>query len=215
MSFLKNFLVIIPARKGSKRLLNKNIRKISGKSLSEITISFACKIFPKENIIFTSNDNRLLNNRSIRSYGINILKRKEVLSTSRADINDVIFEILNFHNSKQFQHIILLQPTSPVRSVHKFKKIIEYYINYKKNNLISAKLLKRKLDDIKKKNILTFSKKYYIPSGNFYISSIKLFKKKKSFFHKDTNIYEISNYYHNIDIDFLKDFQIAKKFLEK
>lgn len=215
MSFSKNFLVIIPARKGSKRLLNKNIRKISGKSLSEITINFACKIFPKENIIFTSNDNRLLNNKSIRSYGINILKRKEFLSTSKANINDVIYEILNLKHSKQFQHIILLQPTSPIRSVHKLKKIIEYYINHKKNNLISVKLLKKKLVDIKKKYILTFSKKNYVPSGNFYISSIKLFKKKKSFFHKDTNIYEISNYYQNIDIDFFKDFKIAKKFLEK
>ena len=215
MSFLNNFLVIIPARKGSKRLLNKNIRKISGKSLSEITISFACQIFPKENIIFTSNDSRLINNRSIRSYGINILKRREFLSSSKADINDVIYEILNFKDFEQFQHIVLLQPTSPIRSVYKLKKIIEYYINNKKDNLISVKLLKGKLEDIKKKIILTFSKKNYVPSGNFYISSIKLFKKKKSFFHKNTNIYEISNYYQNIDIDYLKDFKIAKKFMEK
>ena len=40
----KKFLVVIPARKGSKRLKNKNILKINGKSLIQKTIDFALKI---------------------------------------------------------------------------------------------------------------------------------------------------------------------------
>ena len=51
-----------------------------------------------------------------------IFSKEKVLSTSKANINDVIYEILNLKHSKQFQHIILLQPTSPIRSVHKLKK---------------------------------------------------------------------------------------------
>ena len=42
---------IILARKGSKRIKNKNLKKISGKSLIEITIKFAKKLKFLTNIV--------------------------------------------------------------------------------------------------------------------------------------------------------------------
>ena len=40
----KGLLTIILARKGSRRILNKNLRKIGSDSLVEITIKFALKL---------------------------------------------------------------------------------------------------------------------------------------------------------------------------
>ena len=37
----KNILIVVLARKNSKRIKNKNIRKINGKSLVYITLEFA------------------------------------------------------------------------------------------------------------------------------------------------------------------------------
>ena len=128
MSKYKNFLVIIPARKGSKRLLKKNRKKILGMSLAELTIKFASEIFPHRNILFTSNDENLLNKKSIISYGINIKKRKESLSGSRTNINYVILEIINLKEFSSFEHIVLLQPTSPIRSKSLFKRALNDYL---------------------------------------------------------------------------------------
>ena len=40
----KNLLTIILARKGSRRIVNKNLRKIGKNSLAEITIQFALRL---------------------------------------------------------------------------------------------------------------------------------------------------------------------------
>ena len=45
-----NNLIIIPARKNSVRLKNKNILKIKNKTLIEHTIIFTKKILPNNNI---------------------------------------------------------------------------------------------------------------------------------------------------------------------
>ena len=214
MSKYRNFLVIIPARKGSKRLLQKNRKIISGMSLSELTIKFATEIFPHKNIVFSSNDEMLLNKKSIINYKINIKKRKESLSGSKADINSVILEIINLSEFSTFEHIVLLQPTSPIRSKSLFKKAIDNYIRLNKQNYVSAKKIESNYIYNSENKHLHNLKKIFIPNGNFYFSSIKLFKRKKTFLHSQTNFFELNNYFHNIDIDFLEDFNIAKKYLE-
>ena len=49
------FLVVIPARKNSKRLKNKNILKINGKSLIQNTIDFALKLKNVQHVLIISN----------------------------------------------------------------------------------------------------------------------------------------------------------------
>ena len=56
----KNFLGIIPARMGSKRLSNKNNRKIGKISLTEISIRSALKSKMLDEIVVTSNDREVL-----------------------------------------------------------------------------------------------------------------------------------------------------------
>ena len=53
-------LALILARGGSKRLRNKNLRKIKGKSLIGITISFAKKLHYVENILVSTDNEKIL-----------------------------------------------------------------------------------------------------------------------------------------------------------
>ena len=53
-------ICIIPARKGSKGLKNKNIKKISNKPLISYTIDHALSSKLITNIIINSNDDRVL-----------------------------------------------------------------------------------------------------------------------------------------------------------
>ena len=54
-----NNLIIIPARKNSIRLKNKNILKIKNKTLIEHTIIFAKKVLPNNNILVTTDSGKI------------------------------------------------------------------------------------------------------------------------------------------------------------
>jgi len=55
----KNFVCLILARKGSKRIKNKNTTKINNKPLIEYTLNAAIKIMPLDNIFISTNDQKL------------------------------------------------------------------------------------------------------------------------------------------------------------
>ena len=52
----KNILIVVLARKNSKRIKNKNIRKINGKSLVYITLEFAKKLGLFNILVSTDSD---------------------------------------------------------------------------------------------------------------------------------------------------------------
>ena len=77
---LENYTAIIPARKGSVRLKNKNTKLLNGKPLIEYSIDFALQ-FNFKKIIITSNDEKvekIVNN--YKNTQIYFYKRDEKLS---------------------------------------------------------------------------------------------------------------------------------------
>ena len=55
-----DFLIVIPARKGSKRLKNKNKKILGKKPLVNWTIDFAKKINLFQHILMTTDDEQIL-----------------------------------------------------------------------------------------------------------------------------------------------------------
>ena len=55
------FLAIIPARSGSKRIKNKNLKKINNKPLIYWTLKFASQIKELKKIVLTSDSAKILN----------------------------------------------------------------------------------------------------------------------------------------------------------
>lgn len=209
---MNNILFIIPARKDSVRLKNKNIRKIAGKSLVQWSIDFAlnCKT-SLLNVVVSTNSKKII--KIAKKNHVLFIKRKENLSTKNSSSEDVILDTIFWYKKKYFDNfekikaVVLLQPTSPFRSHKIFLKACNFFFKKKLDNVFSASFIKNKNNFIFVKN-----NKNIKPNGNFYITRLLFFLKKKSLF--SGNVYGciIKKKKFLIDIDTLDDYYEAIKF---
>ncbi len=122
-------LIFIPARSGSKRLKNKNLRKINGKPLIYWTIKYA-KRYAKNEDIIVSSDSKIIHTLSTKEK-IKFIKRPKNISGDHSEVYfAVIHALKKIKNSKKYKFIALLQPTSPIRP----KNIISNGIKILKKN---------------------------------------------------------------------------------
>ncbi len=132
-------LVVIPARGGSKGILDKNIKKLSGKPLILYTVEVARKLFSDSEIVVSTDSQRI--KEIIEKCGLKVpFLRPPSLSTDLTPMNDVILHALDyFERSFKTPHkIILLQPTSPLRDQNHLKGAIELF-NDEIDLLVSVK----------------------------------------------------------------------------
>lgn len=101
------FSILIPARKGSKRIPNKNVVQINGRPLISYVLEQALKITPE---VYVSTDCRDI--AAVASqYGAKVIDRPPELAT---DISDVKHTIKHFLQKVKTDIIILMQATSPL-----------------------------------------------------------------------------------------------------
>ena len=117
------------------------------------------------------------------------MNRSDQLSKSNSNINDVILEIIDKDYTSNFKNLVLLQPTSPIRSKKIFLKALNNFQKLKKKSIVSVKPIDLKFAYNKRVESLKSLKKLFIPNGNFYISNINTFKAKKSFYHSQTSFF--------------------------
>ena len=113
-------LCIIPARGGSKRLPKKNIKLLNGKPLIFYTLDAVIKSKVFDKIIFTSDDDEILN-KVKNNYTMNsleVIKRPNSLAT---DTSKVIDTVLHFIND-DYEQTWLTLPTSPLKTEKDFIK---------------------------------------------------------------------------------------------
>lgn len=107
-------LAIIPARSGSKRLPHKNTKNFCGKPLLAWTVEAALNSQYIDKVILSSNDPEAI--KIATSHGCEVpFIRPDYLATDDANSLDVIRHALNFFEN-HYQYVILLQPTSPLRT---------------------------------------------------------------------------------------------------
>ncbi len=219
------YLTIIPARKNSQRIKRKNIFKIKNKELIKYTIEAAIKSNQKKNIWISSDDEQV---KTIsEKYKINFFQRSKKNSSSTASAENVIEEFLlkKYGNNyeKIVKNIILLQPTSPLRTGKHIKEAIKYFTNKKYDSIFSGFISKEfiwtnenKLEsfsyDYKNRRTSQKLKNLVFENGAIYIFSSKGFKKTKNrlfdkigFFKMKKNI--------SIDIDTWEDIELLKKII--
>ena len=95
----KNLLSIVLARKGSKRILDKNLRKIGKYSLSEITIKFALKLKSYSDIVVSTDDRRIIQiaeKYNVKTPGL----RPKNLSKGKSNSLDVVKYVTNWYKNK-------------------------------------------------------------------------------------------------------------------
>ena len=226
---MSDILCLIPARSGSKGLKNKNIKLFNGIPLILYPYNIAKQSRFITDIAITSDSKKYLN--FFKKRNIFKILRPKKISQSKSKIYDVIIHALT-KLKKNYEYLVLLEPTSPLTSVKEIDKAIQI-LTSKKNNINSVvsvvfnhKFLSVfKIDlnkdlriknnfKIKDLNRQNFKKKEYYFSGNFYAAKIEYLKKVKSFIDKGTYCFPIKDSIHT-DIDDIKDFISAECILKK
>ena len=122
------FLVVIPARGGSKGIPRKNIKPFDGKPLIYYTIDVARAIVSDDDICVSTEDNEII--QMVENYGLQVpFKRPEELATDTAGTYEVLLHALDFYEKrgKYYDTLILLQNTSPFRTVEHVKNALKLY----------------------------------------------------------------------------------------
>ncbi len=219
----KKIIAIIPARKNSTRLKNKNFKKFNGQPLIKWTIESALKSKYINKILVSSDSKKILNFCS-NYKGIIASKRAKQLSLKNSKIEDVIENEIIKNSLQDFDYFILLQPTSPLRTVKSINESLEMISKSKASSCVSFYKIKEnyinvyRIKDTKikkansQKNIIRKSN-YFIPSGDIYISKVKSFLNDKKFIRVSTLPYIIKHGFS--DIDYLHEFKSAETIHKK
>ncbi len=132
-------IAIIPARSGSKGLKDKNIKELSGKPLIAYSIECAqkSKVFDK---IFVSTDSPRYAQIAEKFGADASFLRTEANSGDHAGSWDVVREVITHFEKDgvEFQNIMLLQPTSPLRNSEDVKNCFQKLQNKNANAIVSV-----------------------------------------------------------------------------
>jgi len=222
----KTFLAIIPARGGSKRLPRKNVLSLNGKPLISWSIEAGLKSKYIDKVIVTSDDDEILD--LAKEFSADIIRRPSDLASDTATTFMAIAHTIK--NLEEYDYIVLLQPTSPLREE---KHIDEAIVLLNKKNadaVISvcemdhSPLWSNTLDDslsmrgFLKEEVLNKRSQdletFYRLNGSIYICKTEKLLEEKSFFLKE-NIYAyLMDRKSSIDIDEEIDFKIASVLME-
>lgn len=214
-------IAIIPARSGSKGLVNKNILMLGSKPLIAYSIEAALESNEFEKILVSTDS--LEYKYIAEKYGAEVILRNKNLATDFATTYMVIEDIFNKLETS-YDYFVLLQPTSPFRNYQHIRESIKIF----ESNIMSfdflvsvqesskSSILIKKIDgDMSLKeyekdfsNYTRQKYKEYYPNGAIFIGKIKEYLEKKHFFGKKTIAYFMTKE-DSIDIDDKFDFEQA------
>ena len=220
-------LAIIPARKGSKGLKNKNLKKLFGKPLICWTIEALLNSKKISKIIVSTNDARIV--KICKHYNIMVpFLRPDYLSKDNSLAIDVYKHVMNTYNKnseKKINEFLVALPTSPLRTFNDINKAIKNYEVEKPESLISctklnhpsiwALRLKKNMyidyTKVSKSNKLNrqSSPEEYVPNGAIYILKLTNLIKYESYYTPKTLGFIMPRKF-SVDIDDINDFDYAE-----
>tara|TARA_B100001250_G_C19747028_1_gene765845 strand:- start:595 stop:1284 length:690 start_codon:yes stop_codon:yes gene_type:complete len=216
---MHKYLTIIPARKNSKRLKNKNLINFFNKPLISFTFNFVNKIKKFDYILLSTDDQKIL--KIAKKYKINApFKRPKSLSGDKVNLNRVIIHSINWYKKKYKslpENIVLLQPTSPLRDTKEFKRIISLYEKKKYNSLLTVSkpmqdqkdmfFFKKKIAKASKQN----AKRIFFIDGSLYMCKYSFFKKYKTITNEKSSICYVDQK-NSFDINNKFELNLAKSY---
>ena len=223
-------LAIIPAKKKSKRLPNKNIKLLGGKPLIAHTIEAAIKSKQITRVIVSTDCPKIA--KISKKYGAEVpFLRPKRLTTDQSGKLEVCKHVINFLVNKEGINItsfIVLQPTSPLRLVKDINEAIKIFRNKKADSVVSfckAKPLEWHKYLRKDGSFYSALKKDYItinkPSNvNNYLVNGSIYIYQTSFMNKNIKYNKKSFSYvmpreRSVDIDDIEDLKNARSLIYK
>ena len=221
---------LIPARGGSKRLPRKNIKSLCGKPLIAWTIDVAKESKYIDSVVVSTDDFEI--KEVAEKFGASVpFLRPENLSNDTASSFDVVKHAIEFLNINKVNHlIVLLQPTSPLRTVEELDEALELFINKKASGVVSVSECEHSpmwsntlpengcLSDFIRPEVQGKRSqdlpKFFRLNGSIYIyETLALLEKAKIFF--DENVYGFETSLDTaVDIDTALDFLVAETIIK-
>lgn len=121
-------LALIPARGGSKGIPGKNIKKFAGLPLISHSIRLARELFPITDICVSTDSMEIAECAKQEGLDVPFLRPAE-LASDTAGSRETILHALDYYKSKgtDYDAVLLLQPTSPLRTVDDVKQCLSMY----------------------------------------------------------------------------------------
>jgi CMP-N,N'-diacetyllegionaminic acid synthase len=230
-----NILAFVPARGGSKGIPRKNIALLDGKPLIQYTIEAVrkSKYIPEEDIFISSDEDEIIN--FCQSLGLKVpYKRPASLAADESPMIDCIIDALKWNDvqyKKQYDCVLLLQPTSPLRTNGDIDGAIEMFMKSNAESLISVHRMAEhpyeclKLNDagweyLSKPNYQAtrrqdYQEEFYFFNGAIYLAKTELILQTKTFFLEGQSALYVMMAEHGIDIDEISDLKLAEFHLHK
>jgi len=137
---MKKNLAIIPARGGSKGIINKNTKSFCGQPLIYWTINLAKKIKEIDRVI-VSTDSEKISNLS-KKFGAEVpFSRPRKLAGSKTSVEEVLnHAYLNLLETEGYKpdSIVLLFPTNPLRKKEHIQKSIKKFYSESCSSVITV-----------------------------------------------------------------------------
>lgn len=219
------FLIVIPARGGSKGIPGKNIRLMNGRPLIEYAINNAKSLKKSINvdIVVDTDDEEIAE--VVGDYGIQVIMRPDELARDDITLDPVIYHAVieaERNNGKKYDVVITLQVTSPTLKSITLKRAIDYFSKNKKDSLISVvnkpHLSWKDSKDGKEPEYSVRVNRQFLPAhyeetGAFLITR-REFVSEKSRLGKNIDVYEIPEE-QSVDIDTPVDWNVCEKILKR
>ncbi|WP_297431712.1 sugar phosphate nucleotidyltransferase [Sulfurimonas sp.] len=225
---MSKILCTICARGGSKGVKNKNIKPIYGKPLIAYTIEQASKSGLFEHIVVSTDSDAIVT--IAKEYGAEIFfKRSEVMASDKAGKLDVIrdaFERSEAYYGTQFDYLVDLDATAPLRIVEDIANALKQFIQNNNDNLITAMPSRRSpyfnLVEVDKTGKVSLSKKLdksikrrqdtpksYDMNASIYIWKRNVILNENTLFLENTGLYVMPEE-RSIDIDTELDYKFVE-----
>jgi len=222
----KKLLALIPARGGSKAIPDKNIKNLNGKPLIAWTIEAARKSRYIDKVVVSTDDDEIMT--IAKKYGSEApFKRPKELASDNAKMMDVVIHCIKFfqNSGEEYDIIILLQPTAPLRSTYDIDRAIGYFVKKKAQAVISVVACEHSPqwagvlphdhnmknfipENIREKNRQEI-KAFHRINGAVYLADIDFIMHKRDWYGTKTFAYVMKRE-NSVDIDNLFDFMLAE-----
>lgn len=219
----------IPARGGSKGILRKNLIELDGKPLISYTINEALKSKKINEVIVSTDDYEIAE--ISKDLGASVIIRPKELAEDDTPIINVIFQVMEQLKEKYDPStiIVLLQPTSPLRTTEDIDNAIDLLLKKNCDSVISVyeashppywdlkleegylkPLFDRDLFEKRRQDLY----KVYRPNGAIFVQTLENLYKNQSFL-GEYSIPYIMPIERSLDIDDEIDFLLAEVLVKK
>lgn len=217
-------IAIIPARQGSKRIKEKNIKKFLGKPIISYAIKKALRTKLFDYVVVSTDSLKI--KKISEKFGAKVFfLRPKKISNNKASTQEVIKHALNWFKKKniRFNYVCCIYSTSILIKPKDLIKSYRLIKNSKWSFVMSAQKYSTQIErsfSLKNNEIKLFNKKkfyknsqdfkdFYHDAGQFYWGSSKIWCSKNILSNKST-IYQLKKHM-AVDINTIEDWKFAEK----